>query len=400
MAGASGAAVGPRDVLGCFDDEDVGAVAAGQGRQLSDGDIEGLESEQASSDVEGDDMDMDGWGAEEGQQQEALQLREDPRLAQSQQRQQGQACQPPDAKRGKGAAAEGSTPPAAGETGAAAAAMCKPRSLAARQGTAAAQQQAAALQALLMASGMIGYPGAVSVQQHGMEAAQQGLSAALTQQLQQAGYGAFGAQGAAGAQQAAAAGIGGGGGMAALQSLQAMAGFGGMPPASAAGGPVNPLAALFGGAAADGPATYASLQGYLAAAAGEGGGMGHPPKPTAANMQALLQDLRAPVPQAAAGGGPLNVDSVYRQLSLLYAWYASSRAAYLEQVRSSRNCMSCHSPSASAQHVAVALLCLSCNSCLYSVHAAPGAALALLCAPMGHPRRCHGHAHLFFVTPG
>jgi hypothetical protein len=25
---------------------------------------------------------------------------------------------------------------------------------------------------------------------------------------------------------------------------------------------------------------------------------------------------------------------VYRQLSLLYAWYASSRAAYLEQVRS------------------------------------------------------------------
>jgi hypothetical protein len=61
-------------------------------------------------------------------------------------------------------------------------------------------------------------------------------------------------------------------------------------------------------------------------------------------MQALLQELRAPVPQAAAGDGPLNVDSVYRQLSLLYAWYASSRAAYLEQVRRSRNCMSCHSP--------------------------------------------------------
>jgi hypothetical protein len=74
--------------------------------------------------------------------------------------------------------------------------------------------------------------------------------------------------------------------------------------------------------------------GAPAASAGAAGGL----DPSAANLQALLQELRTPAPPAAAAAaapdGPLNVESVYRQLSLLYAWYASSRAAYLEQVRS------------------------------------------------------------------
>eukprot|EP00775_Hariotina_reticulata_P010280 gene10280-10439_t len=59
-----------------------------------------------------------------------------------------------------------------------------------------------------------------------------------------------------------------------------------------------------------------------------------------ATLAATMQQMQAPnLPGVAAAAapaaaeGPLNVTSIWSQLALLYSWYASNRAVYLEQVQ-------------------------------------------------------------------
>lgn len=68
-------------------------------------------------------------------------------------------------------------------------------------------------------------------------------------------------------------------------------------------------------------------------------GLGAPLNPAAssldpaANLTAVLQQLQNPMPPMPTADAPVNVGAVFTQLGLLYSWYASNRAAYLEQVQ-------------------------------------------------------------------
>ncbi|KAF6266799.1 hypothetical protein COO60DRAFT_14730 [Scenedesmus sp. NREL 46B-D3] len=178
----------------------------------------------------------------------------------------------------------------------------------------ASMDQAVAMQQLLRAAGLSGREG-MGVPDPGL-----GLWAQAAPGGQPWGAPAGAARPAAGGMPASSGSFPAGHPLAALSALAAAQGAAGAPAAAGAGGGVAGAAAL------------AQLlgQGVGAAAPAAAAAALDP----AAQLAAVMQQLQAPLPHMpAAAEGAVNVASVFSQLGLLYSWYASNRAAYLEQVQ-------------------------------------------------------------------